>query len=69
LDNFVDGFFCNFNQRASPERNLDGFDLGPGYGRVAGMEGATVTAASDATGVKLTAKTNGTGFYSCNPPL
>ncbi len=30
----------------------------------AGMEGATVTAASDATGVKLTAKTNGTGFYS-----
>ena len=30
----------------------------------AAMEGATVTAASDATGVKLTAKTNGTGFYS-----
>jgi hypothetical protein len=30
----------------------------------AAVEGATVTASSDATGVKLTAKTNGTGFYS-----
>lgn len=28
------------------------------------VEGATVAAASEATGVKLTAKTNGTGFYS-----
>ena len=30
----------------------------------AAVVGATVTAVDEATGVKLTAKTNGTGFYS-----